>query len=118
MNLKFLVWPYREYIIGCCIEDVPCGYDFDCVLAILRSYGYDTNASEAVEKITLDEKNSLIKNVLTSFDDDAEFFKLNFLVYLPAQIFIMDTKNPSLLLSFEVTHKLCFKLFHRSYITR
>ena len=33
-----------------------CIVDIMAVLAILRSYGYGANASEAVEKITKDEK--------------------------------------------------------------
>ena len=42
--------------MAACIKNVHCGYDFDCVLAIFRPYDYGTKASEAVEKIALDEK--------------------------------------------------------------
>ena len=58
--MKFLGLPHKEYIniaeMAACIKNVHCGYDFDCVLAIFRPYDYGTKASEAVEKIALDEK--------------------------------------------------------------
>ena len=37
-------------------EDFLFGDDFDAVLAIFRSYRYGVSASEAVEKIVIDEK--------------------------------------------------------------
>ena len=37
-------------------EDFLCGDNSDAVLAIFRSHRYDANASEAVEKSTVDEK--------------------------------------------------------------
>ena len=43
--------------MAACSENFPHGDDFDDVLAIFRSYRYGANASEAVENITLDEKN-------------------------------------------------------------
>ena len=39
-----------------CSEGFLCGDDFDAALAIFRSYFYNANASEAVEKIDTDEK--------------------------------------------------------------
>ena len=39
-----------------CREDFLCGDDSDAALVISRSYSYSANASEAVEKITTDEK--------------------------------------------------------------
>ena len=41
---------------GCLLREFFCGDDFDAVLDIFRSYRYDANASEAVEKIAADEK--------------------------------------------------------------
>ena len=37
-------------------EDLLCGDDFDAVVAIYRSYRCSANASEAVKKITIGEK--------------------------------------------------------------
>ena len=42
--------------MAACSEDFICGDDFDDVLAISRFYHYGTNASEAVEKTAIDEK--------------------------------------------------------------
>ena len=39
-----------------CSEGFLCRDDFDAALAIFRSYFYNANASEAVEKIDTDEK--------------------------------------------------------------
>lgn len=39
-----------------CNEDFLCEDNFDAVLAIFRSYGYGTSASEAVEKMSTGEK--------------------------------------------------------------
>ena len=38
-------------------EDFLCGDDFDAVLEIFRSYRYSANASEADDKVAIDEKN-------------------------------------------------------------
>ena len=37
-------------------KDFLCGVNFDVVLAIFCSYRYGANASEAVERIAIDEK--------------------------------------------------------------
>ena len=50
-----------------------------------------------------------IKDFSTSFFDYADNFLTHFLMYLPAQIFIMATQNCSLLLNFGVTGKTFFK---------
>ena len=42
--------------MAACSEDFYCGDDFDVVLAIFRSYSWGANASEAVRKISSDEK--------------------------------------------------------------
>lgn len=39
-----------------CSEDFFCGKDFDTILAILRSYNFDANASKVTETIAWDEK--------------------------------------------------------------
>ena len=39
-----------------CSENCHCGDDFDAVFTIFRSYRYGANASEAVDKITTEEK--------------------------------------------------------------
>ena len=60
LNLKFLRWPYREYIkivkMAACSEDFLCWDDFDTVLAIFCSYRYGANISEAAEKIAITGK--------------------------------------------------------------
>ena len=43
-------------IVDILAEDFLCRFGFDAVLAIFRSYGYGTNASEAVEKIAANKK--------------------------------------------------------------
>ena len=53
LNLKYLGWPYREYIKtakndGFC-EELLCESDFWGCLAIFYCYDYDVNASEAVQ---------------------------------------------------------------------
>ena len=60
LKLDILVWLYREYIkaakMAACGEGFLYGDDFAVTLAIFCSYGYGTNASESVQKITTDEK--------------------------------------------------------------
>ena len=53
MTLKYLRWPYREYI-KTAKNDVFCAEllsenDFDAILAIFCCYDYGANASEAVQ---------------------------------------------------------------------
>ena len=60
MNLKYLGWQYREYIKtakngGIC-EEMLSENDFEAVLANFYYYDYDANASEAVQKISADQK--------------------------------------------------------------
>lgn len=57
------------------------------------------------------------KNVLTSFDDDAESLLTQFFMYLPAYNVFIAIQNSSLLFSFGVTNKTCFELSRRSNIT-
>ena len=60
LKLDILGWPYREYIktakMAACSDGFLYGDDFVVTLAIFCSYGYSTNASESVQKITTDEK--------------------------------------------------------------
>ena len=42
--------------MAACSKDFLCGHDFDAVLVIFHCYGYGGNASEAVEKVAIDEK--------------------------------------------------------------
>ena len=60
LNLKFLGWPHSKSIkiakMIACSENCHCGDDFDAVFTIFRSYRYGANASEAVDKITAEEK--------------------------------------------------------------
>ena len=49
LNLKYLGWPYKEYIQtvkNCLVKN-----DFEAVLTTFCSYDYGVNASEEVEKI-------------------------------------------------------------------
>ena len=60
LNLKYLGWPYREYIktaknCGFCKELVSEN-DFEAILATFCCYDYGANASEAVQKIATDQK--------------------------------------------------------------
>ena len=61
LNLKYLGWPYREYIKttengGVC-EELLSESDFEAVLATFCCYDYGANASEVVQKIiTNDQK--------------------------------------------------------------
>ena len=60
LNLKYLGWPYREYIKtakngGFC-DGLLSENDSEAILATFCCYGYGTNASEAVQKITTDQK--------------------------------------------------------------
>ena len=63
LNLKFLRLLYRECItiakIAAYHKQFPCVDDFDAVLAVFCSYCYDGNASEAVEMISVNEKDYL-----------------------------------------------------------
>ena len=56
LNLKYLEWPYREYIKtaknGSFCEELLGEIDFEVVLANFCCYGYGANASEAVQKIS------------------------------------------------------------------
>ena len=56
LNLKYLEWPYREYIKtaknGSFCEELLGKIDFEAVLASFCCYGYGANASEAVQKIS------------------------------------------------------------------
>ena len=60
LNLKFLGWPYREYIKavknGSFCEVLLRENDFKTLLVTFCSYDYGTNASEAVQKIATDQK--------------------------------------------------------------
>ena len=58
LNLKFLGWPYREYmkIAEMAAKYFLCGDDLDPVLAIFLSDGYGANTPEGVEEIAADEK--------------------------------------------------------------
>ena len=60
LNLKYLTWPYREYIKtaknGSFCEELLSENDFEAVLATLYCYDYGTNASETVQKIAIDQK--------------------------------------------------------------
>ena len=60
LNLKYLGWPYREYIktakyVAFC-EELLCENDFEAVLATFCCYDYGANASEAVQIIATDQK--------------------------------------------------------------
>ena len=60
LNLKYLGWPYREYIKttrngGFC-EGLHSENDFKAVLANFCCYDYDANNSEAVQNIAADQK--------------------------------------------------------------
>ena len=60
LNLKYLGWPYREYIKtakngGFC-EKLLSENDFEAFLGNLCCYGNGANASEAVQKIPADQK--------------------------------------------------------------
>ena len=60
LNLKYLGWPYRENIKtakngGFC-EELLSENDFEAVLATFCCYHYGANTSEAVQKITTDQK--------------------------------------------------------------
>ena len=68
MNLKYLEWPYREYIktaknASFC-EELPSGNDFEAILTNFCCYGYGTNASEAVQKISITTLELLYTNLL------------------------------------------------------
>ena len=58
--LKYLGWPYKEYIKtakhdGSC-EEWLSENDFEAILATFCCYEYSANASEEVQKITTDQK--------------------------------------------------------------
>ena len=60
LNLKYLGWPYREYMKtardgGFC-EGLLSENDFNVVLANFYCYDYDANISEAVQNIAADQK--------------------------------------------------------------
>ena len=60
MNLKYLGWPYREYIKtaenGVFWEELHSENDFEAVLVNFCCHDYGANASEAVQKIATDQK--------------------------------------------------------------
>ena len=60
MNLKYLEWPYREFIKtvknGGFSEELLSENEFQPVLATFSYYNYGANASETVQKITTDQK--------------------------------------------------------------
>ena len=59
-NLKYLGWPYRAYIKtaknGDFCEELLNENDFEAVLATFCCYDHGAKASEAVQKITTDQK--------------------------------------------------------------
>ena len=60
LNLKYLGWPYREYIKtaknGDFCEELLSENDFEAVLATFCCYDHDAKVSEAVQKIAADQK--------------------------------------------------------------
>ena len=56
LNLKYLGWPYKEYIKtaknGSFCEELLSENDFEAVLANFCCYDYGANTSEAVQKIS------------------------------------------------------------------
>ena len=60
LNLRYLGWPYREYIRtaknGDFCEELLSENNFEAVLATFCYYDYGAKASEAVRKITTDQK--------------------------------------------------------------
>ena len=60
LNLKYLGWPYREYIKtvndGGLYEKLLSENDFEFVLAFFCCYEYGAKAFEAVQKIATDQK--------------------------------------------------------------
>ena len=60
LDLKYLGSPYRAYIKtaknGCFWEELLSENDFQAVLAILCCYDHGAKASDAVQKITTDQK--------------------------------------------------------------
>ena len=60
MNLKYLEWPFRAYIKtaknGDFCEELRSENDFEAVFATFCCYGHGAKAPEAVQKITLDQK--------------------------------------------------------------
>ena len=60
LELGMSGWLYWKYIktekMAVCCEDFHYGGNFDPVLAILCSYHYGVNISQAVDKIAIDEK--------------------------------------------------------------
>ena len=58
--MKYLGWPNRAYIKtaknGDFCEELLSENDFEAVLAIFCCYDHDPNASEAVQKIAIDQK--------------------------------------------------------------
>ena len=60
LNVKYLGWPYRAYIKtaknGDFSEEVLSENDFEAVLATFCCYDHGAKASEAVQKITIDQK--------------------------------------------------------------
>ena len=60
LNLKYLGWPYREYIKrakngGFC-EELLGENDLKAVLATFCCYDHGTNTSEEVQRIAIDQK--------------------------------------------------------------
>ena len=60
LNLKYLGWPYRVYIrtaknCGFC-EELLNANDFEAILTTLCCHDYGAKTSEAVQKITTDQK--------------------------------------------------------------
>ena len=60
LNFKYLGWPYREYIktakYGGFCEGLLSENDFEVVLTTFFYYDYGANVSEAVQRITTDQK--------------------------------------------------------------
>ena len=60
LNLKYLGWPYRAYIRtaknGDFCEELLSENDFETVLATFCCYDHGAKASEAVQKIAIDQK--------------------------------------------------------------
>ena len=60
MNLKYLEWSFRAYNKtaknGDLCEELRSENDFEAVFATFCCYGHGAKAPEAVQKITLDQK--------------------------------------------------------------
>ena len=84
-NLKYLGWPYKEYIKaaknGDFCEELLNENDFEAVLVTFCCYDYGANASEAVQKIARSKRlsqmffvcNSMLNSQNISIDNNGNW---------------------------------------------